>query len=77
MNLADHTLDATGLLCPEPVMLLRQKIRKMAVGESLLVIADDPAASRDIPSFCRFMQHALISSNTVANKHHYIIKKSA
>ena len=32
-NIADHQLDAIGLRCPEPVMMVRLNIRKIAVGE--------------------------------------------
>ncbi len=47
----DHTLDALGLRCPEPVMMVRKTVRTMPVGETLLIIADDPATTRDIPGF--------------------------
>lgn len=48
---AQHKLDALGLRCPEPVMMVRKTVRQMAAGETLLIIADDPATTRDIPSF--------------------------
>lgn len=57
-------LDTSGLRCPEPVMLVRKKIREMQYGEVLLVIADDPATLRDIPSFCQFMEHTLLTRQT-------------
>lgn len=53
-------LDTLGLRCPEPVMLTRKTIRNMEEGEILHIIADDPATTRDIPSFCEFMDHQLI-----------------
>ncbi len=71
----DHELDAIGLRCPEPVMMLRQKIRKIEAGETLLVTADDPSTARDIPSFCRFMEHQLIEQQTNEMPFQYIIKK--
>ena len=72
---ADNTLDALGLRCPEPVMMVRLSLRKMNEGETLLVIADDPSTTRDIPSFCRFMDHTLLSSQTSAKPYQYLIKK--
>lgn len=74
-NHADHELDTQGLRCPEPVMLLRAKIRKMADGDTLLVIADDPATTRDIPSFCRFMDHQLLDQQTDLVPYRYLIQK--
>ncbi|MFT6418080.1 MAG: tRNA 2-thiouridine synthesizing protein A [Cognaticolwellia sp.] len=71
----DQQLDAIGLRCPEPVMMLRLKIRKMANGETLLVSADDPSTARDIPSFCRFMEHELIEQQIKEMPFQYVIKK--
>ena len=68
-------LDTLGLRCPEPVMLVRKTIRSMAIDETLLVIADDPATTRDIPSFCRFMEHHLIAQQVDAKPFQYVIKK--
>ncbi len=72
---ADHQLNTLGLKCPEPVMMVRLNIRKIAVGETLLVSADDPATTRDIPSFCRFMEHELITMQVDTSPFFYLIKK--
>lgn len=72
---ADHQLDAIGLRCPEPVMMVRKTIRKMQSGECLLVLADDPSTARDIPSFCRFMDHQLIAAQDNVLPFQYLIKK--
>jgi len=69
------TLDTLGLRCPEPVMMVRKTVRKMNQGELLEVIADDPATTRDIPSFCRFMEHTLIESNIEVLPYRYLIRK--
>ncbi|TWX49150.1 sulfurtransferase TusA [Colwellia hornerae] len=72
---ADHLLDAIGLRCPEPVMMVRKSIRKISVHETLLITADDPSTTRDIPSFCRFMDHELIAQQTSEKPFLYLIKK--
>jgi tRNA 2-thiouridine synthesizing protein A len=72
---ADQTLDALGLRCPEPVMMVRLQMRKMQVGETLLIIADDHATTRDIPAFCRFMDHELMASATTELPYRYLVKK--
>lgn len=71
----DHFLDAEGLRCPEPVMMVRKTIRNMAEGETLLVTADDPSTTRDIPSFCRFMDHTLVAQEAENAPYRYLIKK--
>jgi tRNA 2-thiouridine synthesizing protein A len=72
---SDHQLNALGLRCPEPVMMVRLQIRKMQINETLLVTADDHSTTRDIPSFCRFMGHDLVASDIATAPYRYIIKK--
>lgn len=55
-----HHFDASGLLCPEPVMMLHGKVRELAGGDVLEVIATDPSTTRDIPKFCQFLGHELL-----------------
>lgn len=71
----DHTLDALGLRCPEPVMMVRKTVRNMQPGETLLIIADDPATTRDIPGFCTFMEHELVAKETDGLPYRYLIRK--
>jgi len=71
----EHELDALGLRCPEPVMMVRKTVRKLIAGQTLLIIADDPATVRDIPSFCQFMDHTLVASQTDSMPYQYLIKK--
>ena len=71
----DHTLDATGLVCPEPVMLLHNKIRDIANGETLLVLATDPSTERDIPKFCDFLGHALLEQDELDGNYRYLLRK--
>ncbi|MCW9699868.1 MULTISPECIES: sulfurtransferase TusA [unclassified Avibacterium] len=68
-------LDTQGLRCPEPVMLVRKQIRHMQAGEVLLILADDPATTRDIPSFCQFMDHRLLKSETESPPFRYWVQK--
>lgn len=75
MDKAEHLLDASGLFCPEPVMLLHNKIRDMAVGELLQVVATDPSTARDIPKFCNFLGHELLVSEEADGKYRYLLRK--
>ncbi|MBL7249052.1 sulfurtransferase TusA [Alloalcanivorax sp. C16-2] len=70
-----HHLDATGLLCPEPVMLLHGKVRDMAPGEVLEVRATDPSTERDIPKFCQFLGHRLLEWRQDGELYLYWIEK--
>ncbi|MDX1694535.1 MAG: sulfurtransferase TusA [Ketobacteraceae bacterium] len=72
-----HELDARGLMCPEPVMMLHRKVREMSPGEVLKVTATDPSTTRDIPKFCHFLKHELIAQEQAEDLYLYWIKKAA
>ncbi|WP_201587502.1 sulfurtransferase TusA [Psychrobacter jeotgali] len=63
-----HHLDTKGLICPEPVMMLHKAIRKADSGETIEILATDPATTRDIPNFCRHLGHELIHQETLAEQ---------
>ncbi|MGN5359377.1 sulfurtransferase TusA [Marinomonas sp. CT5] len=68
-------LDATDLLCPEPVMMLHVEMRKIAAKDVLKVIATDPSTTRDIPKFCQFLGHKLLKQEQNDNIYYYWIEK--
>ncbi|HAR80401.1 MAG TPA: sulfurtransferase TusA [Succinivibrionaceae bacterium] len=70
-------IDATGLSCPEPLTLLRNAIRKADNGQVIEILSDDPVSLRDIPAFCNFMKHELLSMPTEESPNLFIIKKTA
>jgi len=70
-------LDACGLFCPEPVMLLHNAIRDMAAGQLLRVTATDPSTRRDIPKFCMYLGHELVEESQQDDKYCYLVRKKA
>jgi tRNA 2-thiouridine synthesizing protein A len=71
-----HQLDARGLCCPEPVMMLHKVVRQMQGGELLAVYATDPSTQRDIPKFCQFLRHRLVQQTVQDNgDFYYVIEK--
>ena len=46
------TIDALGRKCPIPIIMLAEQIRSIPLGAVVAVLADDPAAYTDIPSWC-------------------------
>jgi tRNA 2-thiouridine synthesizing protein A len=71
----DAVLDASGLNCPEPVMMLHQKVRDLPAGGLLKVIATDPSTRRDIPKFCVFLGHELVEQQAQEGTFLYWIRK--
>ncbi len=57
----DAELDATGLLCPLPVLKARKRLSALGTGAVLRSRADDPVARIDFPNFCTEQGHALIA----------------
>jgi len=53
----DRTLDATGTLCPYPIVETAKAVKALADGAVLLVLASDPGIATDMPMWCRAMRH--------------------
>jgi len=76
MSNFDLELDATGLMCPEPVMMLHVKVKEMEPGQILRVLATDPSTTRDIKKFCTFLNFEFLSQNEDdKGVFEYLIKK--
>lgn len=70
-----HELDATGLLCPLPVLKARKAIRQAETGDILLVTATDPGSVRDFQAFCEAQGHRLVESSEADGVFTYRIEK--
>ncbi|WP_273509123.1 sulfurtransferase TusA family protein [Planktotalea frisia] len=70
-----HTLDATDLLCPLPVLKARKRLQPLNVGDLLEMRANDPAAIVDVPHFCAEAGHALIETREDGDVQIYLIRK--
>lgn len=68
-------LDASGLMCPEPVMMLHVEMKKIEPLEVLKVVATDPSTTRDIPKFCRFLGHTLVKQEQEGDVYYYWIQR--
>ena len=68
-------LDCSGMSCPEPLMMLRNAIRKAPQGQIIEIISEDPVSLRDIPAFCNFMHHSLLSMPDKDHPHLFVIQK--
>jgi len=71
-----ESIDAIGLKCPEPVMLLHAAMRRLAPGQELTLRATDPSTERDVPNFCEFLGHALLIARREGNEFLYRIRKA-
>jgi tRNA 2-thiouridine synthesizing protein A len=60
-------LDCRGRRCPLPILDLAKHIGEVAVGETITVEADDPAAGPDILAWCRMRGHKYAGASRAAD----------
>lgn len=71
----DQEIDASGLLCPLPVLKARKRLQGMAPGQVLRLIATDPAAVIDVPHYCAESGHELLSADESGPSRVYLIRR--
>ena len=69
-------LDATGLRCPIPVLRARKRLRAMAPGDRLEVLADDPASPIDMRHFCATEGHDIVEAQEAQTPYRFVIAKA-
>ena len=72
---ADRHVDAVGMKCPEPLMMVRNAVREMGRGETVSVEATDPSTVRDFKNLCRFMGHELAAQERDGERYLFLIRK--
>jgi tRNA 2-thiouridine synthesizing protein A len=63
-----RTVDSRGRRCPLPIIDLAGAARELAEGDTITLIADDPAAAADVAAWCRMRGHAYEGSQPVDDK---------
>lgn len=53
-------INARGLVCPHPVIALAQAANRAEPGSRLVLLADDPVATTDVPAWCRMREAQLL-----------------
>lgn len=72
---ADRVLDLGDQGCGQLVMEMMFAMRELAPGQTLLVIAYDPAAAVDIAAWCRMTGHTLLQVFPDASGHQFLLEK--
>lgn len=71
----DDEYDASGLICPMPVLKARKRLMALRPGQVLRLIATDPVAVIDLPHFCAQSGHELLSMHEDGDAQIYLIRK--
>ncbi|MBL4666362.1 MAG: sulfurtransferase TusA family protein [Sneathiella sp.] len=67
------TLDTSGLNCPLPVLKAKKAIKDLQPGDTLIVLATDPASSIDFNHFCHISGNKLFSNSEKDGVFTYVI----
>ncbi|BBD72252.1 transcriptional regulator [Sulfodiicoccus acidiphilus] len=57
----EKTVDASGTICPYPIMLLSRAVREARPGDVIKVVATDPAFARDVKSWTKSTGNELLA----------------
>jgi tRNA 2-thiouridine synthesizing protein A len=71
----DQEIDATGLLCPLPVLKARKRLSMMQSGQVLRLLASDAMAVVDVPHFCSEAGHGFEGMTELSGTRAYLIRK--
>ncbi len=71
----NRKLDCLGLYCPEPVFKTRMELDELKAGETLEVLADDPAAEEDIRNLVKHLNQELLSVTKEGDTVQILIRK--
>jgi tRNA 2-thiouridine synthesizing protein A len=69
-------LDASGLLCPIPIIKAKKALAAMAGGQVLRVVSTDPGAARDMKALAAKTGDTLLEQASENNKFIFYLRKA-
>jgi tRNA 2-thiouridine synthesizing protein A len=70
------TIDALGRKCPIPIIMLAERIREVAIGQTVEVLADDPAAKSDLPAWCQLKSQEFLGTRGLGAGWSFLVRRS-
>lgn len=71
-----YTLDARGLLCPQPILKSKKKLKTIKMGQVLEILTTDPGSLRDIPAWAHVTgQELLVSEESGPKEFRFLVKR--
>ena len=68
-------LDCIGLYCPVPVIRTKEEMDKLAIGETLEVLADDSAAEEDLKAWAKRTGQKMLEIEKTNEGMRFLIQK--
>jgi len=72
---ADSTLDCKGLICPEPIVKTNMAIKKLQIGQVLVMESTDAGATSDMRSWAKRTGHRLLKEEADGKVLRFYVKK--
>jgi tRNA 2-thiouridine synthesizing protein A len=70
------TIDALGKKCPIPIIMLAERIREVPVGQTIAVLADDPAARTDVPAWCMMKSQEFVTATDLPAGWSFVVRRT-
>jgi len=72
----DYKIDTCGMICPLPLLKMKQALNAAEIGETIFVEATDPVSQRDFQAFIQMTPHELVSRAQNGHYYYWITKKA-
>lgn len=68
-------VDATGLVCPLPILKAKKALAELASGQLLKVLATDPSSVRDFQAFARQTGNELVEQQAEGERFIHVLRR--
>jgi tRNA 2-thiouridine synthesizing protein A len=69
-------VDALGKKCPIPIIMLADRIGEVRIGQTVEVLADDPAAKTDLPAWCALKSQEFVRTAALPAGWSFLVRRS-
>lgn len=74
---SEETLDCVGLYCPMPIVNVAKRIKELAPGQVLEILADDEGIKEDMPNWCKTTGNEFLGIEEKEGIYHVFVRKAA
>jgi tRNA 2-thiouridine synthesizing protein A len=68
-------VDARGLSCPMPIVMVAQQMRTVTSGALVELLATDPGSTKDVAAWCRSTGNVLVEQDEEAGVYRFLLRR--
>ena len=72
----DKVLDCQHMLCPMPILKVSKSIKEIEIGQTMLMLADDPGSKPDMETWSRRVGHDLLSVEQEGKVFRFLLRRT-